>query len=294
LSQFTGICAKLLLSEIVASAASSRSGKLNVFSPATGDAIHRPVLGEYNGDGKLDLAFLRETFSFPSRTKSLEIRLGKGDATFSSALSFPYANSIGATADLNGDTLSDLIFLDANAVVIALNATSAFKVNFLPLELPPVHPGGSASLAVSVESLNGFGETVTLACSSPASVGINCSMSPSSLATGTSATLTVTTTGASATLTPPHNRIISYSGLWLPMFGFCLAGFSLRMRDHRKKNVVGLMFLLVLTGLFLLEGCGGSDSTGHGHGTPLGNYTITVTGTSGSTQHSTTMTLMVQ
>jgi hypothetical protein len=155
-------------------AASSSWSKSSVFSPAVGDAILRPVLGDYDGDGKLDVAFLRDTFSGLSRTKSLEIRLGKGDATFLSALRFPYANSIGATADLNGDTLSDLFFLDANAVVVAVNTTSAFKVNLSPPELPPVHPGGSASLTVSIESLNGFGDTVTLACSSPASVNVNC------------------------------------------------------------------------------------------------------------------------
>jgi hypothetical protein len=78
------------------------------------------------------------------------------------------------------------------------------------------------------------------------------------------------------------------------MFGFCLAGFSLCIRGHRKKNLIGLMFLLALAGLFLLEGCGGSDSNGHGHGTPMGNYTITVKGTSGPAQRSTTVTLMVQ
>jgi len=106
-------------------AASASWSKGSVFGPAIGDSIDSPVLGDYNGDGKLDLAFSRSTLSGPFRTsESLEIRLGKGDGTFSSALRFSQTR-MGATGYFNGDKLSDLIFLDAsnNAASIALNTS---------------------------------------------------------------------------------------------------------------------------------------------------------------------------
>jgi uncharacterized repeat protein (TIGR01451 family) len=102
--------------------------KANVFAPAVGDSISPAVIGDYNGDGELDLAFLRTTL-LASRLNhaSLDVTLGRGDGTFSSALSFSPANSIGigASGDLNGDKLSDLVFLDvaSSAAVVELNTS---------------------------------------------------------------------------------------------------------------------------------------------------------------------------
>jgi uncharacterized repeat protein (TIGR01451 family) len=102
--------------------------KANVFAPAVGTSIGPAVIGDFNGDGKQDLAFSRTTL-LPSRLNhaSLDVTLGRGDGAFSSELSIFPANSmgLGTTGDLNGDKLSDLIFLDAgnNAAGIALNTS---------------------------------------------------------------------------------------------------------------------------------------------------------------------------
>jgi hypothetical protein len=70
--------------------------------------------------------------------------------------------------------------------------------------------------------------------------------------------------------------------LWLPVAGFVLMGAGFSTSRSLKRKLV-LFFVDLSSGLG-----GGSGRTG----SPT--YTITVTGTSGSTQHSTTTTLMVQ
>jgi hypothetical protein len=77
----------------------------------------------------------------------------------------------------------------------------------------------------------------------------------------------------------------------LVLFG---AGFA-----SRRKRFLGIaLVLLMFSGLILLPGCGSSSSSGGGGGggTPVGSYTIKVTGTgpSGSPVTSQTITLTVQ
>jgi subtilase family serine protease len=165
-------------------------------------------------------------------------------------------------------------------------------------------PGGSASSTITIDSRNGFSGAVTLTCSPPASALITCSVTGSPVtpsgtpSTGT-ATLTINTTKA-GTSSPATSARLGHHGapfapLWLSCSGALLVGaFLLGIPTrHRRWSIV--LTLVAVALLAAAVGCGGSSSSGGGGsaGTPAGNYTVTVTGTSGSTTHTTSVLVTV-
>ena len=76
----------------------------------------------------------------------------------------------------------------------------------------------------------------------------------------------------------------------LPLISFVAVGIG---RPKNRIRVAGLMlWCLILAGLSLQFACGGGGKPGS-TGTPAGNYTVTVTGTSGSLQRSINVALNV-
>jgi len=96
-----------------------------------------------------------------------------------------------------------------------------------------------------------------------------------------------------ATATPSSHSGLLYA-MWLPAIAFALAGIGTR-KSKRQSVLVCLLGVLLFGGLFLQTSCsGGSPDPVGSRGTPKGQYTITVTGASGSLQHPTTVVLTVQ
>ena len=174
-----------------------------------------------------------------------------------------------------------------------LSKAQAFNIGVSPLSVT-VSAGQSASAGIAVSGTNGFSGAVALSCSIASTpAGASCSINPSSINLGTStpsgpATLNIKTAAASAALTK-HELTFIASLLVFPGVAIFLLP-----KGTRKAKLLGLTTLCIF-GFGLACGGGSSNSTQQkSPGTPAGTYVVTVTGTSGSTTHTATVSVTVQ
>jgi hypothetical protein len=109
------------------------------------------------------------------------------------------------------------------------------------------------------------------------------------------ATLTIFTTASvvCSQAQQTHREVPWYTGGGAVLACLMLFGMSARRRRWRTALAM-LALLLTLMGGWLACGGGGSTCSGTNPGTTPGNYTITVTGTSGATTAAGPVTLTVQ
>lgn len=195
------------------------------------------------------------------------------------------------------------------AVVLTVNAATGGSPDFSISAAPPtatVTAGQTASYSLAASALNGFSGAVTLACAGlPAAT--TCAFNPNPLTVngaGASASLQMATTGLTAALSHSdfgNNTFACLVTIEVSLFGMCLIGVG--NRHSRAKGKHSRMWLSALLALTLLGiGCGTvsnhSQQSGSGGSprptTPAGTYNVTITATSGSLQHSTSVQLVVQ
>ena len=188
--------------------------------------------------------------------------------------------------------------------VVTMNGDQSVTASFIAPDFSlsasspnPLNPGQSEIATVTVGSINNFASSVSLSCSVQA-LGLlppTCSINPSSVtpaANGSvNAQMTLSTVGPSGSRLPVRRSILY--ALWLPPLGFLLIGSRILSMVSKRRLECLLLLGAVAAGFFFLQGCGGSNSTTSSSGTPAGAYTVTVNATSGSVQHSTQLTLMV-
>jgi hypothetical protein len=171
-----------------------------------------------------------------------------------------------------------------------------------------VTAGSSANFTIATATVGGaFPGTVTFTASG-LPTGASASFSPSSVTAGSPTTMTVTTTarGLARITAPPFAPKNPARPLWLfalallvtLMTALALAlGSAAKFGKRTARRLVPIgAFALLLISVGYISGCsgGGFPKVGSNNGTPAGTYTVTVTGTSGSDVHSTTVTLIVQ
>jgi hypothetical protein len=149
-----------------------------------------------------------------------------------------------------------------------------------------VLPGGVATYGITVAPTDGiyFPNAVTLTVSG-LPTGATYTLTPSTIALGSESTPVVLQVQTASTLALNRSTPsgLTFAVIFLPVLGL----FTLR----RRARSAGLFMLLGLAIMVGVNGCGSSSGI---FAAPAQTSTITVTGTSGTLQHSVTLTLTVQ
>ena len=118
------------------------------------------VLGDFNGDGKLDVVYRQRTGTFSHLGPvALQVRLGKGDGTFATPIPFPDPGiPIAAAQDFNGDKLTDLVLVDAangNVDILANDSpTSGTDLAIITSAAAPEPVGVGTNLTFTADVMN--------------------------------------------------------------------------------------------------------------------------------------------
>lgn len=244
---------------------------------------------DFDGDGKLDLV------GASTGTAQVVVSQGNGDGTFQQAVVFAMNpnEQLNRTLDVNGDTAPDFVMIGNNGIGVLINVGTDFSMSGSALTPSTLNPGQNASSTISLSLLSAFDNPVSLACSvQPAQAGApTCSLSSNSVTFDgsgqASATLTISAGSSVASLNSFH-PFRKGGLLWFPVAGFAFLGTGLGFWRKRKLLLI-VVGAALFAGLITQLACGGGGS-----GTKSTAYTVTVTGTSGATQHSTIVNLTVQ
>jgi subtilase family serine protease len=233
--------------------------------------------------------------------------VGQPVAPWPTALQCPSTGVFGYSATVSDATtgynlVTGLGSVDANNLAIAWAAAPSTTPDFTLSPLVstlPITAGGTASAIVNVQLASSFAGTITFTCTGAPTAG-TCT-APSSTTAAGQVTFTVTTTAPSSRLQPAldHGTRILYAALLPGLLGIVFMA-GTRRRTPQGLRVLGMIVFLGCSMMWVTSCGGGSSSSGGGGGgggntgTPAGTYTVTITGTSGTSTATTYFQVVVQ
>jgi len=231
------------------------------------------------------------TFLDGTTTLGMGILNGSGVATYATSSLAAGTHSItaayGATASFSASTST------AVSVTISAAIPPSYALSISP-ESGTVAEGSATSTTITVTPTGGFSQAVNLTCTGlPANAA--CVISPASVTPNGTAAVTSTLAVQTnvAVMSARRNSLPGDGrGAVVLLSGTALLGWTLLRRRRRSWWFVQLALALVLLTVGAVVGCGGSGSGPNK--TPPGAYTLTVTGTSGTTTETASYNLTVQ
>ena len=194
------------------------------------------------------------------------------------------------TAQYSGDT-TFVGSTSSSVTVTVATAAPDYQIS-IPSGRATVAAGQSAAYNISITPQGGFNGTISFACSGLPSAS-SCSFNPATLTPNGSATSTTLTIATTARTTASAGTVNVQTMAALTGIGF-LGIVFLGVPTRRRLRLAG-MLLLAFGMVMGIASCGGSPHpTTTVSGTPPGTFSVTVTATSGTTTHSSVITLTVQ
>jgi hypothetical protein len=208
----------------------------------------------------------------------------------------PTAPTGGTQQKFNGGSVQ---LMAPNNIVLSQTSVPAnmsdFSLIVNPSNFSLPAAGQTAPYTVLLTPHPVYGTNIALSCSGvPTGASCNFTTSPVTLQSTSPATSTLNITTTARPIVTPAASLVTHHfyAVWLCVPGLAFLG--LGMGGRRRQRIAGMLLFCALFGLLLLQpACSKGTTTTPVSGTPAGNYTITITATSGSDAKSTTVTLNV-
>ena len=206
-------------------------------------------------------------------------------ASLTATLSTSFSAAASITATYSGNV--NYGTSTSSPLSISISSTADFQLSASPGNFS-LTPGQSGLTVISAGSLGGFSGTVNVACAVPSGMTeTTCTLSASSFTVSStssgSVNMVVATTAPSTAF-----RMFNPPRWFMPGAGALLActlSLLLSAKKRRVKLAFGLLAFALLAASFVACGGSGSSTPPPNSGTPPGNWTLTITGTSANLSH---------
>ncbi|HXM99608.1 MAG TPA: TIGR03118 family protein [Candidatus Dormibacteraeota bacterium] len=258
------------------------------------------LIGNF-GDGTISV------FDFTADTFIDQLKDNTGAVITNASLWELLFDPSGRTGDPNTLYITAGLANEKHGLFAALSANTTppppapdFTISTMPASLT-ISAGQPATFTITAGGVNGFSSAVTLSCSGQPA-GTSCKFMPPTLSPASGATATSTLTIATSSNPYGRGAMVHAGNLLFSIPLFSLVGLlcartesaTANKRNRKQRHFAGTVgLLLMFSGLLAVAGCGGYNSGGGTGGTPRGTSTVVITGTSGSTMHSSSVTLTV-